>query len=930
MLLASVPLSQVPCLIDVALSRPRKPMRRSCFRRVALVVLAVLVACVRPVYGGGSACVGELDGDSQVGGSDLALLLSNWGGNAPDLDGDGLVGGSDLAVMLGAWGECAADVTISGHARFTDGASPTAGTVTTSLGGSTSIDANGAFTFTIAVPVGTRSFGVAAAASRLGIAHAGDVVVVLDGSTKSASVTVFLSPEVSCSDAGWQHTFGGAVGLAGGLSGPGNPLVSAIEQFDDGSGSAIFVGGNFRTAGGAVVNSVGKWDGTRWHSTGVPVEDGYWYDFEAFDAGDGAKLYAVMRALPFHQGVMRWTGDAWEPVGAPFQLGSGTQFKLLGYDDGGGRQLYVGGSMQAAAGVSVGNIARWNGVVWSAVGVGFDGSVRDLAEFDDGSGPALYAVGSFTFSGSVAVSGIAKWDGSAWQPVGGGLASSSQIQAHALAVFDDGDGARLYVAGNFSSAGGVPANKCASWDGKNWRAENLPTTPIGSVNTVRDLEVFDSGSGAALYVGFQSVGSSGGGLLRRSGQNAWSSVASFSGFVNTLQRVTIGGSPALCMGHFGALYSGYVDPPNGGRVDTNSIVAWDGVNWTNFGDGMSGAPVNAVITVDDGSGPSVILGGNFRSVGDTAVDKIARWRDGEWSSFGSGMNGEVHALVGFDDGAGAGVVAAGDFTSAGGLTRNRVALWRNGQWQALGAGFSSGSVHALAVFNGELYAAGSISGRIARFTGGSWQIVGGGTNGTVRSLVVLDVGDGPRLYAGGEFSVAGSTSASRVAWWDGTSWTGVPGIASGNVFSLGSYDSGSGPALVAGGNFSTGGSSPIRSLALLSSSGWAAIGGGMPSGSQVNAVVSVRAPDGPLLYIGGSFTSVASVSAANIARWNGAAWSPVSTGTSGAIEFGISQNTVCALGVMAGASGPSVVVAGSFPSSPGGDSFVARIGCDDK
>lgn len=294
------------------------------------------------------------------------------------------------------------------------------------------------------------------------------------------------------------------------------------------------------------------------------------------------------------------------------------------------------------------------------------------------------------------------------------------------------------------------------------------------------------------------------------------------------------------------------------------------------------------------------------------------------------MNGEVRALVGFDDGAGIGVVAAGDFTSAGGLTRNRVALWRNGQWQALGAGFSSGSVYALAVFNGELYAAGSISGRIARFTGGSWQIVGGGTNGTVRSLVVLDLGDGPRLYAGGEFSVAGTASASRVAWWDGTSWTGVPGIATGNVFSLGSYDSGSGPALVAGGNFSTGGSSPIRSLALLSSSGWAAIGGTLPAGSQVNAVVSVRAPDGPVLYIGGSFTSVASVSAANIARWNGTAWSPLSTGTSGAIEFGISQNTVRALGMMAGASGPSVVVAGSFPSSPGGDSFVARIGCDER
>jgi hypothetical protein len=47
----------------------------------------------------------DLDGDGSVGGSDLAILLNQWGGagNA-DLDGDGLVNGSDLAILLNAWG----------------------------------------------------------------------------------------------------------------------------------------------------------------------------------------------------------------------------------------------------------------------------------------------------------------------------------------------------------------------------------------------------------------------------------------------------------------------------------------------------------------------------------------------------------------------------------------------------------------------------------------------------------------------------------------------------------------------------------------------------------------------------------------------------------------------------------------------------------
>ncbi len=48
---------------------------------------------------------GDLDGDGEVAGSDLALLLGSWGapGGDADLDGDGTVGASDLAVLLGAW-----------------------------------------------------------------------------------------------------------------------------------------------------------------------------------------------------------------------------------------------------------------------------------------------------------------------------------------------------------------------------------------------------------------------------------------------------------------------------------------------------------------------------------------------------------------------------------------------------------------------------------------------------------------------------------------------------------------------------------------------------------------------------------------------------------------------------------------------------------
>ena len=53
-------------------------------------------------------CPADLDDDGFVSGSDLGLLLGQWGfGSGPaDLDGDGFVSGSDLGLMLGQWGQC--------------------------------------------------------------------------------------------------------------------------------------------------------------------------------------------------------------------------------------------------------------------------------------------------------------------------------------------------------------------------------------------------------------------------------------------------------------------------------------------------------------------------------------------------------------------------------------------------------------------------------------------------------------------------------------------------------------------------------------------------------------------------------------------------------------------------------------------------------
>ena len=56
-----------------------------------------------------AACLGDFNGDGQVNGADLGLMIAAWGscsGCPEDLNGDGLVNGADLGLMIAGWGAC--------------------------------------------------------------------------------------------------------------------------------------------------------------------------------------------------------------------------------------------------------------------------------------------------------------------------------------------------------------------------------------------------------------------------------------------------------------------------------------------------------------------------------------------------------------------------------------------------------------------------------------------------------------------------------------------------------------------------------------------------------------------------------------------------------------------------------------------------------
>jgi hypothetical protein len=72
-----------------------------------LAICCDTILWIKGPLSGVQSCTPDLNGDGQVDGADLGMLLSAWGstaGGCADLNNDGIVDGSDLGILLAAWG----------------------------------------------------------------------------------------------------------------------------------------------------------------------------------------------------------------------------------------------------------------------------------------------------------------------------------------------------------------------------------------------------------------------------------------------------------------------------------------------------------------------------------------------------------------------------------------------------------------------------------------------------------------------------------------------------------------------------------------------------------------------------------------------------------------------------------------------------------
>ncbi|MFU8861238.1 MAG: T9SS type A sorting domain-containing protein [Cyclonatronaceae bacterium] len=179
-------------------------------------------------------------------------------------------------------------------------------------------------------------------------------------------------------------------------------------------------------------------------------------------------------------------------------------------------------------------------------------------------------------------------------------------------------------------------------------------------------------------------------------------------------------------------------------------------------------------------------------------------------------------------------------------------------------------VHAVAVSGSDVYAGGEFTqagtnpaNRIARWDGNVWHPLGSGVNGTVLAIAV----DGSDVYVAGDFTQAGGQPANRIARWDGEQWHPVGPGFNGTIHALALTADG----IYAAGSFFPAGGQPADKIAFWDGEAWNTVGNGI-------GVIRALAVMNGDLYAGGTFTFAGTEEISRIARLVDDAWTGLEGG----------------------------------------------------
>ncbi len=296
----------------------------------------------------------------------------------------------------------------------------------------------------------------------------------------------------------------------------------------------VFMGGSFDTVNSTRVNGIVAYDRQTVRQVGMGLVDGSVSSMALVDrerrllvvAGSFTRVHQVSGSI-ISGGIALWddTSEQWGAIGAVALNGVGLAVQVQG------RRIFVAGRFTAIGHVQAANVAVFvsgphvmsRGIVlspggaaqpnciagagggsWQALADGIQGVVYALAA---GSNGDCYAGGRFNWAGGIQVENIARFVSDETTAGGGywtGLVDSDCLRFNSGVCGINGDvssiayvGEYLYVAGQFSSAGGKPVANVARFFSGRW--EGVGKGVDGPVHVLSAVRVHDSQSGSCLY-----------------------------------------------------------------------------------------------------------------------------------------------------------------------------------------------------------------------------------------------------------------------------------------------------------------------------------------------------------------------------------------------------------------------------------------------
>ena len=680
--------------------------------------------------------------------------------------------------------------------------------------------------------------------------------IIAGGLFRSAGSSYAMNVARSTPTLGWEP-------MGEGLRG----LVRALEVFNDGSGPRLYAGGNFSSAG-TQDSGIRRWNGTTWESIGGP--DGTVFDLQVWNSVSGAALYACGSFSTVGgvmcNGIARWNGTSWSRLGDGIsgklnsmsiwdsptgpKLAVAGFFTRVGTQNANGMAFWNGGAWEPfSAGptpvevFAVGQyikpgvrelwfatsdfanpVRKWNGTAVQNVSVPFfgGGTVSSIRQAVEGGEESLLLLGSFTTSFA---SGSMRWNGSVFRSLTTpSVTPTGPVWCSAAHRFTGDASPRRLLGGAFSmylvvgGQSGLCGPVLTLLPARNGVApmQSLLTLPgVRALGLAGASRTLIAGGSFGVVPGLPGMPQS---LAQWNSQtSAWEALSEgVNGAVTAM--IPIGDSRLLVGGSF---------PATTRNQSLQYLGVFDGQRWQSMrGPGAEGrgSPFQIVsLATGFESGVQVHYAGT-----NSFSRPLLRWDGTRWTELNALANATLLglALADLNDGAGPVLYAAGGISLAGTTTQVPVARATAAGWAAVGTELRTGSANCVAAFDlgggRALYAGGQLGlsqpgspntisfWPVAVLDRGQWKPVGTNMTGSARSLMVMDDGRGPALYAAGDLKVNGSAAGMGLARFDGQWWNLVDNSFDGNAHVL-LTDPVEAQSLYIGGDFSrVGGFTGVR------------------------------------------------------------------------------------------------------------------------